>query len=60
VQPGEDQLHLGLNTHRPNDAAPGRLPAHVIKQHSLANTRLTADYQHLALARPHSVDELIQ
>ena len=55
--PGFQRAHC---SRRPDYAAPGRPPAHVVKQHSLAYTRLTADDQHPALTRPHSVDEPVQ
>jgi hypothetical protein len=60
VQPGEGQLHLRLHARRPDQAAPGRPLARVVKQHSLAYTRLTVHHQRPALTRPHSIDELLQ
>jgi hypothetical protein len=52
VQPGEGQLHLGLDPHGPCDPAPGRGLLEVVEERSLADPHLAAQDQHLAAAGP--------
>ena len=50
MQPGERQLHLGLDAGDPRDAEAGRLPRAVVQERRLADARLPADDQDRALA----------
>src|SRR5690242_2407117 len=58
MQPGEGQLHLRLDAHRPRYPKARRLPDQVVQQRGLAHARLTADHQHPALTGPDAIDEL--
>jgi hypothetical protein len=60
LQPGERQLHLGLDPRRPGDPAPGRRPDEVVEQSGLADARLAPHDQHLALAAPDGRQETVQ
>jgi hypothetical protein len=60
VEPGERQLHVGLDAGRSRDAASGRALHQVLQQRGLADPRLAAQDQHLTLARPHARQQPIQ
>jgi hypothetical protein len=49
VQPGERQLHLGLDPHRPGDVTPLGPVLDVVQQHRLAHPGLAPHHQDLAL-----------
>ena len=55
VQPGERELHLGLDARRLRDAKSRRALQQVGQQRGLAGAGLTAQDQHLTLPRPHAV-----
>jgi hypothetical protein len=60
VQPGEGQLHLGLDPRGPCDPAPGRGLLEVVEERGLADPRLAAQDQHLAAAGPDPGQEPVQ
>jgi hypothetical protein len=53
MEAGERQLHLGLDTGGPSDATAGGPLLQVVQQRGLADPGLAAQYQHLAVTRPH-------
>jgi hypothetical protein len=60
VQPGERQLHLGLDARRPGDPAPRRSPVEVAQQRGLADARLAPHDERLAVAVPDVRHEPVQ
>ena len=60
MQPGKRKLHLGLHTRSAQHLEPRRPLDHVVQQRRLAHTRLTADYQNLAPARLHNLDQPVE
>ena len=60
MQARECELHLGLDTRRPDDPASLRGGRQVPKQGGLVDSRLAAENPPAALARAHSRDESLQ
>jgi hypothetical protein len=60
MQPGEGQFPLRLRSPPRGDTAPGRLPCQVAEQHGLPDFWVAAQHNDPALARTHSVDDLVQ
>ena len=54
------ELHLVLNTHRSQDATPGRASDHVFKQRRLANARLPAQDEGPADTTANRVEEAVE
>ena len=52
MQAGERELHLGLNADRSHSPEPGRVLVQVVQQRGLTDSRLAAQDQHPAPARP--------
>ena len=57
LQPGERELHLGLDARRSRDATLRRPLHQVVQQGGLADPRLAAHDQHLAPPRPHALQQ---
>ena len=60
MQPGERELHLGLNARRSREATSCRALRQVFQQRGLPEPRLAAQDQHLTLTRPHSDQQPIK
>ena len=60
VQPGEGELHLRLGAARPDDTTSRRASLQVVQQRRLADPRLAAQDQNLALTRPGIGQQTIQ
>ncbi len=60
VQPGERQLHLRLDTGRPQDLTPGRALHQVLDEGGFADSGLTAENQYLAPALSGAGDHVVQ
>ena len=60
LQPGERELHLGLDADRVEYPAARRPLGHVLQQRRLADTGLAAHHQRLALACANGADQLIE
>src|SRR5690348_16587121 len=60
MQPGERQLHLGLDASRADDPAVMRGGRQMVQQGALADSRLAAEDQHPALARAYAGNESFQ
>ena len=60
MQPGEGQLHLGLDAGDPGDVESGCPFRGMLHQHRLAHARLAADHEHAAVARACVVEEPVQ
>ena len=59
MQACECELHLGLDTRRPDDPAPSAA-ADRCRSREVLPTPASAENQHAALARAHSRDESLQ
>ena len=57
LQPGERQLHLGLDACGTDHPAARRVPGNVVQQRALAHSRFAGQHQRLALARPDRADQ---
>ncbi len=60
VQPGERQLHLGLDTRDPSDPEAGRLPSAMAQECGLAHAGLTTDGEDGAVASAGIFQQLVQ
>ena len=60
MQPGEGELHLGLDPDRLDDAASGCLRAEIAEERRLPDAGLSADDQHLALAAARGSEKAIE
>ena len=60
LQPGERELHLGLNARRSREATSCRALRQVFQQRGLSEPRLAAQDQHLTLTRPRSHQQPIK
>ena len=60
MQPGERELHLGLDARDPGDAALRGPLGDVLQQRRLADPRLAAQDQHRALPRPDALQQAVQ
>ena len=58
LQPGERELHLGLDARRAGDGAPRRAPHQVSEQRALADPGLAAQHERPARARPDARHQL--
>ena len=60
VQPRERELHLGLDADRVEHPAARRPLGHVLQQRRLADARLAAQHERLALARADGAHQQIE
>src|SRR5262249_23754452 len=60
VETGEGELHLRLDAGRPCDPTSARRRRQVAEEGGLADACFAAEHQHMALAREHARDELVE
>ena len=60
VEPGERQLHLGLDAGGTDNAAPSSVGEDVVEQSGLAHTSLAPDHHDAARPRSRTLDEPIE
>ncbi len=60
MQPGEGELHLGVDADGAGDAQVGCRPGHVLEQRGLPHARLAAEHEHAALTGAHAVEQGVE
>ena len=60
VQAGEGEVHVGFDAGRARDAKSGRALGDVVQQCGLADARLAAQHENLALPRARGLDQAVQ